>query len=225
MKYPSRSRIPKTIKKMEYPGKLSVNGTGKGSISKNEVKTIKKILKRFTALFLVNIKKRGLIYFSTFPKAVIVPFNIFKRVFFGRVYSMINLGIKYLLKILLIPINIIPSPKGMLDPGIDTGIKKGVAKIKQMINPPRSPINSRKSLMVIPSSGILEDISSSDIEKHSLDLVSDNWNHQKIIFLIRLYSQFKLNHLNRVLIFIIFDLNSYFLFKIQLLINNASKRI
>lgn len=69
----------------------------------------------------------------------------------------------------------------MLDPGIDTGIKKGVARIKHMINPPRFPIISRKSFIVIPSSGILEDISSSDIEKHSLDLVLDNCNPQRII--------------------------------------------
>ncbi|MEN6292136.1 MAG: hypothetical protein ABFD07_09025, partial [Methanobacterium sp.] len=168
-------------KKIEYPGKLSVNGTGKGSISKNEVNTIRERLNRLMAGPSLNTKKRGLIYFSTFPKAAMVPFNIFKRVSFGSTYSIINLGIKYLLKILLIPINIIPSPKGILDPGMDTGIKKGVAKIKHKINPPRSPIKSRKFPTVIPLSGILEDIYSSDIEKHSLDLVSDNYNHQRII--------------------------------------------
>ena len=76
----------------------------------------------------------------------------------------------------------IPSPNGILDPGIDTGIKNGVARIKQMINPPRFPIMSRKSLIVIPSSGILEDISSRDIEKHSLDLFLDNRHPQRIIY-------------------------------------------
>ena len=70
--------------------------------------------------------------------------------------------------------NMIPRPKGILDPGMDTGIKKGVAKIKHIINPPRLPIKSKKFPIVIPSDGILEEMSSSDIEKHFFDLVLCN---------------------------------------------------
>lgn len=45
-------------------------------------------------------------------------------------------------------------PKGMLLPGIDTGSKKGPVKIMQVNNWPSSPIISKKSFRVVPSSEI-----------------------------------------------------------------------
>lgn len=58
-------------------------------------------------------------------------------------------------------------PNGMLIPGTDIGSKNGAVSIIHDIKSPRSPIMSRKSFKVIPSSGIFEEISSMIMEKCS----------------------------------------------------------
>lgn len=64
--------------------------------------------------------------------------------------------------------SIIAKPNGELLPGIDTGNKKGAIRIKQEIKPPCSPIRSRNSLKLIPSSGICLDMSEIILEVDSV---------------------------------------------------------
>jgi hypothetical protein len=69
---------------------------------------------------------------------------------------MKRLGIRIgLLKIISLLIRNMADPKGILDPGIDTGSKKGAVKIIHDIKRPRSPVISKKSSKVMPSVGIL----------------------------------------------------------------------
>lgn len=71
---------------------------------------------------------------------------------------MILLGINgCLLEIIPTLINKIANPNGILLPGNETGNKNGATSIIHDNNPPCSPINSKKSLNVIPSFGISED--------------------------------------------------------------------
>lgn len=53
--------------------------------------------------------------------------------------------------------SIMANPNGKLLPGIDTGSKNGATRIKQDIKPPCSPISSKNSLKLTPSSGICSD--------------------------------------------------------------------
>jgi predicted transcriptional regulator len=73
-------------------------------------------------------------------------------------------------------------PKGILDPGISTGSKNGAVKIIHDMKRPRSPIISRKASKVMPSAGILEEISDITIENFSLSSTPiDIINNLKII--------------------------------------------
>jgi len=72
---------------------------------------------------------------------------------------MIVLGIKgCLFKIIPTLINKIAKPKGKLLPGKDTGKRKGATSIMHDNKLPCSPIRSKKSSNVIPSTGISKDI-------------------------------------------------------------------
>jgi len=87
----------------------------------------------------------------------------------------------------------IADPKGMLIPGIETGSKNGAVKIMQDMNSPRSPIISRNSSKLIPSSGIFEEISSITIEKCStLSNFSDNINTPNILLIFFRWKIFQL---------------------------------
>ena len=68
-------------------------------------------------------------------------------------------------------------PKGMLIPGTETGNRKGAVSIMQDMKSPFSPIMLRKPSNVMPSTGIVEEISLMTCEKCSaLSNLSDNTN-------------------------------------------------
>ena len=103
--------------------------------------------------------KRGFVNLSKPDKTRFIPFKTFNILLCDMLYSIIDFGIRgCFLEIIPIFINNIAKPNGKLLPGRDTGKRNGATSTIHEINPPFSPISSKKSLNVIPSVGISKDI-------------------------------------------------------------------
>ena len=165
-KYPSCSRYPNEIKRIPYDGKKSPNGAIIGVTNKIAPNDTIAPLKCLILLLSTRMLSLGFITFSIGVKMFKSSFKIRLRSCFDMWRFMKRLGIKIgLLNPILILNKNMAVPKGILLPGIETGSKNGAVKIIQDIKSPRSPIISRNSSKVIPSSGIFEEISSDDQRK------------------------------------------------------------